>query len=363
MKRFLLLLIIPIISIFLFSGCNETKYTISDVQSGFTQLKTTYSNYFINVESPNTVVVTYSNSALNTKLNETSPITTLDKRYYAFKNIEQKFLNQIFNYYENWQEDFYTKISSVDVEQNDLNNFYNNFSNFSSQLANFNSAKNLFEQELELVENDTSQVLTSSVTKLTYSYNTLISSGYNFMFSFVDLQNKYIYPSNTALSSSTINRSIDNISLKVSYVAFLENIQVFNKTIQSHGVCDLAQIVDEYLGGVNDYVLLDYVATINPHLSNTNVSNLNSNEESMVEKASDYLFEYNLFNQNYNLYLSLLTKVDMGVMATYKYGLIDGKDENDYIQLLTPVVVSNWNYINNFLTNSIPSIQTIYNLF
>ena len=130
MKKFLSLLILPLVALMCLVGCGEDK-TPKDIQDLYNSMKSAYVEedkniFFADAENPYTISIAY-NDEVQDQIKNIAPTTDLQKRYVAL-GVQQDILNNIFNFYEKNQEEFYREMSSVDYKKVYINELYDSLS-------------------------------------------------------------------------------------------------------------------------------------------------------------------------------------------------------------------------------------------
>ena len=181
-KKIITLLLLPLLVLSsLFTGCDD-KYTYATLRDKYVKMVADYNtstmDFFGGVnDAPGkeqSLIITYTNADVASAVSNINPVTELDKRFVALRVIDQNILNYIFNYYQNWSADFYTKISSAEYNKKEMEALHSKLDNLHSALGSFAVKKEQFEKDVKALE--ISNVMVYSVTEFTDEdlYNDII---------------------------------------------------------------------------------------------------------------------------------------------------------------------------------------------
>ena len=116
----LMLFAMILISVFTFTACDESNYTLTNVKDKYAEMVSTYSNGVSNsMFNGNTVNVKFENNNIKFSGN---PSNNIEKKFYAF-NYYDTLLDGIFSYYEFYDDIFYSVENQIPTEQ--INILYN----------------------------------------------------------------------------------------------------------------------------------------------------------------------------------------------------------------------------------------------
>ena len=109
MKKFLSILILPLMAVLCLVGCGEAKTAI-DIENYYKSIKASFvveeeNICFSNTNNPNTITILYKDS-IGVAVNNQAPTTDNQKRFVAL-GYQQQILDYIFNFYEKNNAKFY----------------------------------------------------------------------------------------------------------------------------------------------------------------------------------------------------------------------------------------------------------------
>ena len=122
MKKIFNFLIFPILAVMIFCGCSCRKdKSIEDVQNAYGSMinsfigEENHNVFFNDVENPYRIAISYT-TAVEEAISIQNPSTDIQKRYKALF-YQQKLLDEIFNFYNTYEEHFYTVTKNADLEE------------------------------------------------------------------------------------------------------------------------------------------------------------------------------------------------------------------------------------------------------
>lgn len=333
MRKFLSLLILPLIAIFCFVGCGEDR-TIEDVENLYKSMTEVYVNednnlLFSNKDKPNTITIKYSTLVSNA-VNITTPSTDMQKRYSAL-GYQQQILNYIFNYYEQNQEDFYRILKSKEINNSDINDLYERISGLKTSLENFKAQYDIF---TDSTNSGISDVMEFNLTSYTYEVNKIIDSSFNFIYKFIDMYNNYCIENADALTAKNLSLKIQRTYVDIANIVYLENFKAFNYSVGTNGICDLAPVINTS----NNYSLIEYLEGDVKSISNIITEGLiedSKNHNYVLNLINDFVYSEEVFSQRLNSYKAVYNEQDIYTLTQHRFGLVSGVDYTSYLDSLS----------------------------
>ena len=368
LKKILGILLIPTMVISIFAGCGK-DHNLADVKKLYNRMIDKYSyevdaanqekdSYFFK-----TIVVgdkampgvkleiKYKGELAKVHQLENSYASLKDddknlyNRYYALVAIEQRLLDWIYNYYDNWDDNLYeSEKISKDVKKSDVEKLYKNLKKLDKAIGKFAVEKSKAEDEIDSISFEGAINLTS----FTYAFNDLIEASLNFVNTFRDIHVKYIWNTytfgeNVGANKTLLNRIIDEAYLNMAQVIYYENVKTFE-----YSECDLnplIQLVDETVyseeiiypllneatalkngksavlvsaaGGARMFNAEDVV--LNPNKSTD--ANGDPVAETYDDRLQDYIYFLKAFNQKVNIYKRVYKDFDIYEYNQVRLGL------------------------------------------
>lgn len=361
MRKFLSLLILPLIAIFCFVGCGEDK-TIEDVKNLYKTMTEVYIEednnlLFSNAEKPNTITIKYS-TPVNNAINGTSPTTDMQKRYSAL-GYQQQILNYIFNYYEQNQEEFYRIMSSKEINNSDITDLYNKVNELKAALENFKTQYDIF---TDSTNNGISDVMEFNLTSYSYEVNKIIDSSFNFIYKFIDMYDNYCVENADVITAENLTLKIQRAYVDIANVVYLENFKTFNYSVGTNGVCDLAPVINTS----NNYSLIDYLDGDIRSISTIITDGLNEeavNHNYVLNLINNFVYSEEVFAQRLNSYKTVYNEQDIYTLTQHRFGLIGGVDYSSYLDSLSTSNRANINMFEEFVdttfTDLVNNLNTI----
>lgn len=331
----LILLALVLISVFTFTACDETNYTLTNVKDKYTEIVSTYSDGSSNTMfNGNTINVKFKYSDIKFSGN---PSNNIAKKFYAF-NYYDILLEGIFSYYEYYNENLFSAENQIPTEE--INALYSKLNSLQNSLKSFNDAKNSFEGELAVL--GFSNPPLNTITIFTYEYNKLVQSSINFIEKFIQVHKIYVYGEQIADSNAVI-RMIEEAKFYVSKFVFNENIKAFNNVKGVNGTCDLTALVSEDLKGNNPYVLIKDLEEL-----------LDSEYKTGYDFTNFDKLNYfrNCFVQDLKIYEAIYNKFDVYEFAQNKLNANLSADLNAFVATLSSMEQGQYQYIENFRNNT-----------
>ncbi len=366
-KKILSLVLLPLVALSCFVGCGKAK-SVDDIKGYWEQIKNKHiveeagsykSNIFPAADETglknfnNNVVVQYSGQL--DELNAGKPYvnitvgnmgsTLLYYRYRAVKELQQRTLDGIFNYYQKWSENFYAGMKLVPekkLDKDDLTDFYKEMEKFDEQLSDFASARNKFEQDVNVL--GLQNINRAVITTYSLAFNDLIDASYSFVNKFKDLHVKYIWSSEET-SAGSLERLADESTLHLSYLQYVE-LSAFNDS-----ECDLSGYAESKLA--------------NPNITQNYLVNLGKeyNAENSVD-VDELKYTVNVFNQKFDKVKNVLGDINLYKLYRIMFDYDKSTTKEDYINSLSQIDKANLQVYTNFMSETVGTyINAVSKLF
>ncbi len=346
MKKILSLLILPLIALSCLFGCKGDK-TPADIEALYKNMVASYvveekNQFFANPDATFTISIAY-NTAIQEQITNATPITDLQKRYVAL-GYQQKVLNNIFNYYEKNQAEFYKAMTSAEYKQVEIDDLYASLDNLNNTLKTFKEQYTQFMTDVE-----GGDIMVFSILSYTYQLNRVIDSSFDFIYEFIDVYNKYCVE-NDNVTAANLNRQIDEAYVDIANIVYITNLKTFNYSVGEKGVCDLLPLVSS---PDNTYNYLNYLDNTKV-LSSSIVDNLVSGAEhydATKNKINDFSYARELMSQRSATYKTIMTSIDDYTLNQYRFKLVNGVDYDTYISSLSASDRANVQSLNNYIND------------
>lgn len=357
MKKLICSIILPLLSIVLLCGCGET-INIQDVKTRYDKLTTAYvvnnvNNFYNNEQLSKTIFINYDD--LRNEIEDSDPDNDLQRRYRALY-YQQLILNNIFDCYEKYHEDFYMIASSKNINEDKLKSFKSSETSLEKALQRFNQYYNSFIEEVNAGKSD---IMTMSITEYSYEVNKVIDASFNFIYSFMDIYTNDCIDDINQISTKNLSISIAKANLNIAYVVYLENIKSFNFVVGNWGMCDLAPIISED----NEFLLLDLLST--PRIISTLVSeNIvpgSPKYDSVTDDINNFIYSKDVFEQRLNTYKSMYNSIDVYNLTQHRFNQINGVKYDNYVDSLNASKQSSVLMIENFVSATLANYITKLN--
>ncbi len=344
--KFLSLLLLPILACGMLAGCSG-KRTFADVYNYYNQLQVKVSNLGkeVKTNAEGYSYKTYDGTStssiyeliqegdnkkltymLNVTYNLGSDAETLDNiandpnsvtgistsaknLYYAIARIQPTVARLVYNYYNNWANNFYNGITKVEkVDKADSKLLYKKLENLHDATMTFVNAKKNFEDMVKVFTFDNVQI--NVQTSFCKSYNDFIESSIDFVQCFRNMHVKYIYTAPYTANDSP-SRIKDEMLLNVAQVIYMENLKAFNYTN-----CDLSKLADDMIAATtpsNSYATI-LKKLLSHATSGQDYAKFKITEEecnNWVTKDAEFTRAVRSFNQKLGLYVSTYNSVDV----------------------------------------------------
>lgn len=350
------------------TGCDD-KYTYTAIRDLYSKMVTDYNTSTMDffggaVDAPGKeqmLIITYNNVDVATAVNNSSPATELEYRFYALSHINQNILNYIFNYYQNWSADFYTKISSAECEKGELETLYHRLEALHSTLGAFNTKKVQFEKDVKSLEID--NVMVYSVTEFTYEVNKVIEASLSFMNHFIDMHNKYCVRLDS-LSDTYLNRLIDETYVRIAEMVYYENVKSFNYSLGDKGSCDLLDIIKTTT--THKYSLIGNITMGISDLSDNIIGGMvtdSINYKETMDTIDEYIYCFNIYTQRRQIYLELYGSFNMYALNKYRFEKISDVTIEEYVSSFSTIDKVNYTMLEDISNNTFKNlVLKLYNL-
>ncbi len=349
MKRYFKFLLIPVFAIILLCGCGG-DVKLSKVQEAFSNIKTSMiidgeNNFFANEENPNAISIKYSTQVQKAIDNENAS-NEVQMRYRAL-HYQQAILDIIYDFYNNYEEEFYRIAPSKDVDKDEIESLYNSVKDLKSTLNTFTHHYDNF---VIATKGGPSDIMTFNITSYTFYLNGVIDSSFDFIHKFYDMYVDYCVEDYTVYNGDNLELFVDKAYLDIAYVVYLENIKSFNYNVGDNGTCDLSSVV----GSDNEFNILklldDRKSISNAILENVGLDT--EQGEEAKEKLDLFVYHRDIFNQRLDNYLSTFRSVDMYHVNQYRFDLNGTVDYNSYLMSLSLSDRSTLAMLDNFINDN-----------
>ncbi|MBQ7351943.1 MAG: hypothetical protein IJW59_03705 [Clostridia bacterium] len=348
MKRLLSLIILPLMAVAVLFGCGKDK-NLTDVKNLYETMVTEYKSgaqnlFFADASSPNSIKIYYPDDARYLITENEYQNNDLEKRYKAL-DYQQKILTNIFKYYENNYEKFYTKASSMDKDE--ANSLYNKVKALKNSLDYFKDEYQDFRVDLK---NGASNIMEYTITSYSFELNKVIDASFDFINYFHALNLKYAIENYDIHTAENIKIYVDKAYIDVSRIVYLENIKALNYQVGRNGVCDMAVVV----GSENDFNLLDLLDE-RLEVSETIMNNLSDPSElgqQVKETLNELCYDRSVFEQKLNTYLYNYNALDIYTISQYKFDQMNGIDYESYLNTVNPSTKATIKIIENFISDT-----------
>lgn len=360
-KKFLVLLVLPLIALSVLCGCGKDR-SIGDIHKLYNSITTEHvvndQNIFFSNELNKQSVNIYYSDSLKATINAENPSNKVQKRYKAI-SYQQNILDNIFNYYSNHQENFYMIAASKNINKNELNTLYDKVNNLNKTLDEFESKYNTFIDAIE--SNGIPDIMEYNITSYSYELNKVIDASFEFIYYFHKLNTKYCLQNPNLYTEQTIQVYVDKAYIDMSYIVYLNDIKAFNYSVGENGVCDLAGVVGSDCK-YNKLEMLGVKKEISPNILENLVKDANDYDLTM-EKLNEFSYCRKIFEQKFNNYLATYSSLNVYTIANYKFDQIIGVTYDNYINSLTAsdraVVVMLDNFVENDFDNYMSKLASI----
>ena len=349
MKKFLCLLLLPLMSLIFLYGCGDDKSS-QDLKVMYESMVDSYTvenvnKFFSDKNNPNSFSINYS-IEVQSVIDNVSPVTNLQKKYIAI-GIQQDILDCIFNYYENNCDDFYRIMSSVEYSKNDMNDLYASLESLKNVMADFKGEYDTF---VDATQNGISDVMEFNLTNYSFELNKVIDASFNFIYKFISVHQKYCISNFDEITSTNLQIKIDKTYVDLAYVVYLQNVKAFDFSVGSKGICDLSTIINLD----SQYLIIDDLGNIKK-LSSEVQANLvegTAKYEEVSDVVNNYLYAQEVFDQRFVNYKAIYNELDIYEITQYKFDLRNGVTYDNFISTLSSSEKANIDMLNNFVNNN-----------
>ena len=360
MKKLLGLLIVPIIAIMCLCGCSGDK-TSADVKKLYENMTATYisdeleNKFFSDATRPNTLVISYP-SEVKSKIDNTNPVTDLQKKYVAI-GYQQKILDIIYNYYERNFDNFYKVMSSTKFNKNEMKDLYSSLDSLKLQLSDFKSSYQVF---CDATESNVSDVMKFHLTNYSHELNRVIDKSFSFIYKFINLNQKYCISDFDDVTSKSLELKIQKSYVDIANIVFLTNFKALDFSSGSNGICYSGGLI----GNNNQFVILKDLSSIKT-LSSEIAMGLepdNINYNTATALVNDYLYARDVYEQRYKNFKAIYNDEDIYTINQYKFGFVPGVDYESYLGTLTKSKQSTIRFMDSFVTEVYSKLVKTMNL-
>lgn len=348
MKKFLSLIILPLIAIMCLCACDSDK-SYEDLKKLYQETTQICvidedNKFFANESKPNTITIKYSIDVQNAISND-NPVTNLQEKYVVLA-YQQQLLDYIFNYYENNCEEFYKKISSAKVDKKDLNNLYNNLHNLNETLGSFKEEYNSF---CDATKNVT-DAMEFNLTNYSYELNKVIGRAFDFIYNFMDVFEKYCISNYDFINATNLQYKIDKTYVDIANIIYLTNFKVFDYSVGTKGISDMGALIDSG----NEFVLisdLNNLKSLSPNIM-AGLDEGSASHTQVMGVVNDYLYSLDVFHQRLTTFKQIYNSENVYDLAQVKFGLVSGVDYQSYLSTMTKSKLATIEFMDNFVLDT-----------
>lgn len=349
MKKIFAVFILPIVALLCLCGCGEERKS-EDVKTLYENTKQVCivdndNKFFSDETKPDSIVIKYSDD-VSALIYNVSPSSKLSKKY-AVIGYQQKILNNIFNYYEKNKENFYLKMSSANFDKNEMNDLYSSLESLKSQLETFKNSYNTFTDATKGGVND---VMEFNLTNYSFDLNQLIQKSFDFIYKFIDLNEKYCLENLDIVSIDSLESKIQKTYVDIAYIVYLNNFKAFDYSVGSKGISD---DLDSIIGNTSEFLItkdLEDYKSLSVKIK-TGLDAENSDYANTMNLVNNYLYAIDVFNQRLSTYKSTYFEEDIYKITQYKFGLVIGVDYESYCTSLTKSRQASLRFMDDFVLN------------
>ncbi len=349
MKKYFKFLIIPLFALVLLCGCGG-DYKVTDIQKAYENMKTTMvidgeNNFFTDAENSYAIKIAYSTQVQNA-INNSSASNEVQKRYRALY-YQQAILDAIFDFYNNYQEEFYRIAPSKSIESDEVESLYNRVNELKTVLYDFNSHYLTF---VTATENGTSDIMAFNITSYSFQLNSVIDASFNFINEFYNMYVNYCVDDFTIYNEHNLNMFVDKAYLDIAQIVYLENIKSFNYAVGNNGICDLSYVVGSN-STFNLLDLLDSRKSISTAISE-NVGLTTEQGKIAENKLNLFTYQRDIFNQRVGNYTKTYNSLDMYEVNQYRFKLNGTVDYDSYLISLSMSNKATLTMLDNFINDT-----------
>ncbi len=397
MKKLLSLIALPLVGIMFLFGCGKVDRTVEEITTLYNETVSAYASpdaigenwYFKTIGNQQVLNVTYADNSeirletaiasiakyqhyLDNSLTITDSYpqvsTQLKTRYEKLESVYARTLTMAFNYYANWSSLFYTHIESKNPNSAELTELYDRLKGLQRELESFDAKKKDLEREIRLFGLN-SEIIGASIDTFNYSYNCLIDKTLNFVNYFRDLHVKYFY-NDASIDGSYAQRVYDDGVLKLANFIYYDYLDALSKngTVKLDDLTktnnifdifkysrsrldDICLVVDANNGGT----LVNRTAQVGVTFQQELNDPTHADYEANKNKVQQLEISLNTFQQHFNLYKKVYSKVEKEGFNDYRFG-INGNDhttKTTYLDDLAVVDAANVRVLINFEKNNV----------
>lgn len=349
MNKYFKFLLIPVFALILLCGCGS-DVKLSKVQETFSEMKASMviegeNNFFTNEENPNAISIKYS-TQVQKAIDNANASNEVQKRYRAL-HYQQAILDIIYDFYNDYEEEFYRVAPSKDVDKEEIESLYDSVSELKTTLESF---AHHYENFVVATKSGPSDIMAFNITSYSFYLNGVIDESFDFIHKFYDMFIKYCIEDYTLYNGTNLELYVDKAYLDIAYVVYLENIKSFNYSVGDNGICDLSSVV----GSESEFNILDLLDN-RKKVSTAISENVGLvTEQGKLAKSKLDLFVYyrDIFTQRLNNYLSTFRSVDMYQVNQYRFDLNGTVDYDSYLMSLSVSDRATLTMLDNFINDN-----------
>lgn len=362
MKKFLSILIVPLVAVLMLCGCGRTMRTVEDITQLFEQNKAVYNEasiqgndtnnnwYFKDGENKYMMRVVYDNEAGLNKLTQQTTANMdsnipadLKIKYEQLRTVYERELALIYAYYNYYADTFYANAKTKEVTEEELTNLYDKVRDMFKQLESFNSSKTDLEREVKLYGNNSS-ILIASIDKFNSAYNGLVRKSLDMVEYFRDLHYNYFFKGTDSYDDIYLRQMHYDSLLTLAEYIYNDYLVPLTK----NGVVSMIDVTKAISAEYNIFAN----AKFNNIVRTTPVSVAQTKTSLTVSEIKQFENSLNSFKQYYTLYLKAFANINVekyydyryarnGVVGTYEDSL-DTTIEKDVVEKANIQVVHNF---------------------
>jgi len=350
MKKCFKFLVIPIFITLILCGCSG-KLSILDVQKTYNEMTQSFdvdekSIFFNNEDNPYAISIAYSHN-IKEAINKTNASNDLQKRYRSLY-YQQAILNNIFDFYNMYQEEFYRIAESKDLDKKEVENLYEDVQDLNQTLNKLTNHYETF--TLAVSNNGVSDIMEFNITSYIYNLNNVIDKSFVFIYDFYDIYTKYCVEDITSLNETNLKLFVNKAYIDLSYIVYLDNIKSFNYSVGSNGVCDFSSAIDSS----NRFSLLSLLEDKKSLSTGIVDQTWQLDEQGAIakEKVEFFIYQKNVFDQKLQTFLKTYYNVDVYQLNQYRFNLNETVDYDSYLNSLSNSKKSTIIMLDNFINDT-----------
>lgn len=354
MKKLLSIIMLPLLAIMTFVGCGCDKdRSIADINAAYVGMVETFKQgeenlFFSDSVNESTIKISYSGNysgGINDAINNTEPSNDLQRRYRALY-YQQAVLTNIFKYYEDHQDKFYRVASSADIDEDEVTRLYNRVVELKDSLVEFKTHYDAF---IEATDMGLSDVMRYDVAGYSFQLNKVIDKSFDFIYSFIDMYEKYCIEDYSIYSQENIISIVDKAYVDMSYIVYLENIKAFNQTIGSgnDGLCDMTSVISN-TSESNLTPLLEVRGMVSPSIYDS-IGTDTEQGRNALDKLNILVYYRDIYEQRLEHYKTSYNNSDIYALNKYKFATSDAMSYESYLLSLSSSDKATVNMMKHFV--------------